>query len=156
MLENIIYHSVILIFIVLLVGYLLFLQKRMQALKAVIIVFFLEKEFIFPQNRSLFIRGIRTVEELLSEKFGVKVCVEYDTSRRVFLSQEFRLLLDVLFNEKKTFDFVKFISSPENKKMKLILFRQSQKYSNENLSPMNHLINENDKDELCGWELRIS
>lgn len=98
MLENILYHTIVIIFIGYLTISLFLLNKKYSRLKISIIPFMLKKEFILPKDRSFFIRGVRALEEMMSQKFGIQVCLKIDISREKFFFSEFECFFNIIFS----------------------------------------------------------
>lgn len=145
MLENIIYHTVIIVFIIALLMYLFSLQKKLDTLQKALIPFVLAKSFEFPQNRSLFIRGLRAIEELLSKKFGMYVYLEYDKTRQKFFAVEFEFFTDILYSKKMLWH-------KSNKKYFVFVQHSKNDFNSHTIDGKNIVY----ETEFSLWELRIT
>lgn len=96
MIENLIYHTVIIIFIVILLIYTIHLKSTYTIYKENLVPFLLKKEFKFPQDRSTFVRGISSLEKELTRKFEIKTIILFNKSKTHFYSEDFKVLFDVL------------------------------------------------------------
>lgn len=166
-LENVIYHSIAIIFIGYLSISLFLLNKQNTTLKVSIMPFLLKKQFILPNDRSVFIRGIRALEELMTQRFGVKILILYDMSKDKFFISEFECFLELVFSDQKKFDdksqnILKFVlqkkndlhtQSMANSKNKSIVFKQRNSVvQNNHLSEINYIFQKN---EYSVWEVFV-
>lgn len=167
MLENVIYHGIAIIFIGYLSISLFLLNKQNATLKISIIPFLLKKQFILPNDRSVFIRGIRALEELMTHRFDVKILILYDMSRDKFFISEFECFFELVFSDQKKIDdkfqnILKFAlqktntlrtQSMENSKNKSIVFKQRNSVvENNHLTEINYIFQQN---EYSVWDVFV-
>lgn len=98
------------------------------------IPFLLKKEFSLPRDRSLFVRNIRALEELMTKEFERKFCIIYDSSRMVFFYDEFEYFFNLVFSNKKRLsaEYVQ-LAVALNKLSKSTSIRDDQKFKNKTI-----------------------
>lgn len=117
MVENIIYHTVIVIFIIVLFIYALYFKKAFTTYKQDFIPFLLKSELHFPKDRSIFIRTIHSLENELSNLFGVLVLIEYPKKETIFYSDDFKVFFEILSSKKTLTQLEKSINLDSTKKI---------------------------------------
>lgn len=168
MLENILYHTIAVIFIGYLIISLFLLNKKYTQLKVSIVPFMFRTEFILPKDRSLFIRGVRAIEAMLTQKFGIQVYLKYDISRKSFFLSEFECFLKIIFETSEDkesiieyaalFSIIKvFKEQIENQKLPLknrVVFFRQKSITDSMYAGINpqHIFHKNDHSI---WEISI-
>lgn len=85
----------------------------------------LKKEFILPKDRSFFIRGIRAIEAMLTQKFGIQIYLKHDVSRKSFFFSEFEVFLNLIFSDNN-----KYALESEKLIERITLYKEKTKKNN--------------------------
>ena len=117
MIENIIYHTIIAIFITALLIYTFHLKRAFTTYHDHFLPFLLKKEFCFPKDRSLFVRTVQELEDRLSRSLEVEVSIEIPKEKITFYAEDFHCLFELFLSEKSSKNFNKTLNIKNCKKI---------------------------------------
>jgi len=126
MAENIVYHSVIIVFIFSLCLYSLHLKNTLKNYQNPFIPFLLQSNLSFPQNQSLIVRTVFALEKELTHKLHTKVSIKYNKDPHTFSSDRFKIFFELMIKNDVQIELINELQKIRPKK---IIFLQKNSHT---------------------------